>query len=83
MVMAKPSPKFAGNKELVSLGNAIRDARKEAGLSQEVLAADAEIDRSYIGGIERGEHNLTLMNLCRVAKALKVKPSSLLIEAGL
>lgn len=81
--MAKPSPKFAGNKELVSLGDVIRKARKTAGLSQEVLAADAELDRSYMGGIERGEHNLTLMNLCRIADALQVAPSALLSEAGL
>lgn len=81
--MAKPSPKFAGNKELVSLGDTIRKARKEAGISQEILAADAELDRSYMGGIERGEHNLTLMNLCRISAALQVKPSSLLVEAGL
>lgn len=81
--MAKPSPKFAGNKELVSLGHAIRRARMDAGLSQEVLAADAELDRSYMGGVERGEHNLTLMNLCRISEALRVKPSTLLMQAGL
>ena len=81
--MAKPSPKFAVNKELVSLGDAIRKARKQAGMSQEVLAADAELDRSYMGGIERGEHNLTLMNLCRISDALQIKPSALLVEAGL
>ena len=83
MVMAKPSPKFAGNKELVSLGDTIRKARKRADLSQEALAASAEIDRSYMGGIERGEHNLTLMNLCRISKALQVKPSTLILDAGL
>lgn len=82
MVMAKPSPKFAGNKNLVSLGSAIREARKNAGLSQELLASDAEIDRSYMGGIERGEHNLTIMNLCKISTALKVKPSSLLLVSG-
>ena len=81
--MAKPSPKFAGNKELVSLGMAIRSARRQAGLSQEILAADAELDRSYMGGIERGEHNLTLMNLCRISEALQVAPSTLLLAAGL
>lgn len=81
--MAKPSPKFAGNRELASLGGVIRSARKEAGLSQEALAADAELDRSYMGGVERGEHNLTLMNLCRISEALRVKPSTLLMEAGL
>jgi transcriptional regulator with XRE-family HTH domain len=83
MVMAKPSPKFAGNRELASLGAAIREARKQAGLSQESLATDATLDRSYMGGIERGEHNLTLMNLCRISEALQVKPSTLLVAAGL
>ena len=76
--MAKPSPKYAGTKELVSLGEAIRNARVEAGLSQEALAMEAELDRSYMGGIERGEHNLTLMNLLRISKALNIKPSELL-----
>ncbi len=81
--MAKPSPKFAGNKELVSLGEVIRETRKSINLSQEALAADAGLDRSYMGGVERGEHNLTLMNVCRIAAALKVKPSALLTASGL
>ena len=81
--MAKPSPKFAGNKELVSLGNAIRNCRKSSGLSQEALATDAGLDRSYMGGVERGEHNLTLMNLCKISDVLKVKPSDLLMDADL
>ncbi len=81
--MAKPSPKFSGNKELVSLGMAIRSARKSSDISQEALAAEAELDRSYMGGIERGEHNLTLMNICRISAALDLKPSELLASAGL
>ncbi len=81
--MAKPSPKFSGNKELVSLGTAIRTARKSSDLSQEALAAEAELDRSYMGGIERGEHNPTLMNICRISAALDLKPSELLASAGL
>ncbi len=81
--MAKPSPKYAGSKELVSLGEAIRRARIEAGLSQESLAAEAELDRSYMGGVERGEHNLTLMNLCKISAALNIKPSLLLAKCGL
>ena len=76
--MAKPSPKYAGNKKLISLGEAIRRTRIGAGLSQEILAADAELDRSYMGGVERGEHNLSLINLCKIASALKMKPSELL-----
>ena len=82
-VMAKPSPKHAGNQTLVKLGDAIKRARKKLGLSQEALAVDAELDRSYMGGVERGEHNLTLIGLTKIAKALDVKPSSLLDQAGL
>lgn len=81
--MAKPSPKHAGNKALVDLGSVIRQARSKAGISQEALAADAEVDRSYMGGIERGEHNLTVMNLKRIAEALNLKPSTLLKDADL
>ncbi|MCM2341669.1 helix-turn-helix transcriptional regulator [Rhodoferax sp.] len=81
--MAKPSPQFAGDPVLVSIGAAIRRARAEVGVSQEALAVDANLDRSYVGGIERGEHNLTAMNLVKIADALMVKPSSLLASAGL
>jgi transcriptional regulator with XRE-family HTH domain len=80
--MAKPSPKHAGDEVLVDLGMAIRTARTELGLSQEVLAVDAELDRSYVGGIERGEHNMTLLNLQKLSIALKIKPSKLLQIAG-
>ena len=80
--MAKPSPKHAGNEVLVDLGVAIRAARTELGMSQEVLAVDAELDRSYVGGIERGEHNMTLLNLQKIAKALGTKPSKLLQRTG-
>jgi transcriptional regulator with XRE-family HTH domain len=79
--MAKPSPTFAGDATLVALGAAIRQVRNEAGLSQEALAVDANLDRSYMGGIERGEHNLTLMNLVKIADALQLKPSMLLAIA--
>ncbi len=81
--MAKPSPKHAGNEALVALGIAIRKLRLESGTSQEALAADAELDRSYMGGVERGEHNLTLMGLKKIADALQVTPSDLLSSAGL
>lgn len=81
--MAKPSPQFAGDPVLVALGDAIRRARTGAGLSQEALAVDAELDRSYMGGIERGEHNVTVMNIMKIADALKLKPSTLLDSAGL
>lgn len=81
--MAKPSPHFAGDPVLIALGVAIRRARAGRGLSQEALAMDAGLDRSYMGGIERGEHNLTLMNLVKIATALRLRANHLLAEAEL
>lgn len=80
--MAKPSITYAGNEVLVALGAAIRQKRAELGLSQEMLAADAELDRSYVGGIERGEHNLTVMNVQKIANALGTTSSRLFDLAG-
>ena len=78
LCMAKPSPAFAGDATLVALGRAIRQSRAQVGMSQEALAMEASLDRSYMGGVERGEHNLSLMNLLKIADALRMKPSALL-----
>jgi len=51
-------------------------------LSQEALADQAGIDRSHMGKIERGERNVTLLNVAKLAHALSCKPSDLLIDAG-
>ena len=81
--MAKPSPKYAGNPVLVSLGRTIRSLRAERKISQEALAYEANLDRSYMGGIERGEHNITILNLVKVAVQLDIKISELFEKAGL
>jgi len=52
-------------------------------LSQEALADKANIDRSYIGGIERGEHNVAFMNLLKIADALEMKLSDVLVNCEL
>ncbi len=80
--MAKKSPIYAGDPVLLALGQTIRRARQDAGLSQEALALETGLDRSYMGGIERGEHNMTLMNLHRIAVALGMSPSRLLSMSG-
>lgn len=52
------------------LGQRIREKRKSLGWTQEELADNAGIDRSYIGGVERGERNLTFKVLCQICSAL-------------
>jgi transcriptional regulator with XRE-family HTH domain len=76
--MAKPSPNHAGHPVLVALGQSIRGYRLAKNLSQERLAFEAGIDRSYMGGIERGEHNLTVISLAKIAEQLEVRCSELL-----
>lgn len=56
--------------DLKELGHRIRVTRKAKGLTQENLADIAEIDRSYIGGVERGERNITFNVLCQICRAL-------------
>jgi transcriptional regulator with XRE-family HTH domain len=60
------------------LGQRIRALRISLGLSQEGLADLTRLHRTYVGGIERGERNISLENIVRVAKALRVTPSDLL-----
>ncbi|PKQ04482.1 MAG: XRE family transcriptional regulator [Alphaproteobacteria bacterium HGW-Alphaproteobacteria-11] len=62
---------------LASFGDRVRLLRKERGLSQEQLAALCELDRSYVGGVERGERNVSLVNILRVCRALRVHPADL------
>lgn len=59
------------------LGTRIRQKRKALGLTQEELADKADIDRSYIGGVERGERNLTFIMLCHISEALDCHVSTL------
>lgn len=65
----------------VALGQAIRDLRARCGISQEELALRSGVHRTYLGGIERGHRNPSYTNLRRIAEALRVRPSELLIRA--
>jgi transcriptional regulator with XRE-family HTH domain len=59
------------------LGIRIREQRKALKWTQEELADIAGIDRSYIGGVERGERNITFTMLCKICEALKCEVSDL------
>ena len=59
-------------------GTNVRTARKKQGLSQEKLALTCDLDRTYIGGVERGERNISLLNIYRIASALSIDARELL-----
>jgi transcriptional regulator with XRE-family HTH domain len=61
-----------------AFGSAIRELRAERGVSQEALALKCGLDRTYIGGIERGERNPSLTNVFKIARTLDVTPSAIL-----
>ena len=81
--MPHRTTRYADSQVLRDVGAAVRRLRKAAGLSQESLANDAEIDRSYFGAIERAEVNLTLMTFVRVCDELGALPSEVLQQAGM
>jgi len=62
----------------LAVGERIRALRMKKGLSQEELGFESGLHRNYIGGIERGERNVAVVNLSRLAKALGVRARDLL-----
>ena len=71
----------ARSQSHVALGRAVRDLRSGRGISQEDLAHLSGMHRTYLGGVERGERNLSYANLLRLARALGVPASELLARA--
>jgi transcriptional regulator with XRE-family HTH domain len=69
------------NKDKVILklfGERVRVLRQARGISQEALALAAGLDRTYVGGVERGERNISLINIHKIAQALDVSLGDLL-----
>jgi len=79
-----PTPsKHSRDPVLVALGMAIRKRRLAKKLSQERLADLADLDRSYLGQVERGENSVAIYPLLRVANALETTAAELFDDAGL
>ena len=69
---------YMGKKKiLIAFGEKVRELRKNLGISQEELSYKADLHRTYIGMIERAEKNITLVNIEKISKALKVKISEI------
>jgi transcriptional regulator with XRE-family HTH domain len=71
-------PALSRAEILKRFGETLREHRQRTGLSQEKLAAKAGIDRTYVGGAERGERNVALVNIVRLAAALNVTAAELM-----
>lgn len=83
LIMKRISGKQDKESVLVQLGNTVRLRRKALSISQEALADMAGIDRSHMGKIERGERNVTILNVAKIAKAFDCKLSDLILDADL
>jgi transcriptional regulator with XRE-family HTH domain len=62
-----------------AFGLALRELRRERGLSQEELAAKSDLHRTYISLLERGQKSPSLTTICRLAKALDTRPHQLIL----
>jgi transcriptional regulator with XRE-family HTH domain len=62
----------------ILFGRHLASLRRQRGWSQESLALESGLARSYLGGVERGQRNIALVNICRLAQALGLPPSELL-----
>jgi len=68
------------NEEAIkkAFGDRLRAVRRERGFSQEALALASDLDRTYIGGVERGERNISLINIHKITSALGITPREIM-----
>jgi transcriptional regulator with XRE-family HTH domain len=67
------------NDVRILFGKRLAEVRKQKGWSQEKLALESGIARSYLGGVERGKRNIALVNICKLADTLGVSPADLML----
>ncbi len=77
-IRSSDKPTRGMQRVLTGFGRHVRELRKKRGLSQEEIAFRSGLDRSYVGQVERGEKNIALINICRLAYALNLAPLELL-----
>lgn len=70
----KPTENEPSSQYLMLLGAAVRQERKRLRYSQEGFADHVKMDRSYMGGVERGERNLSFSNIMRILEGLDMEP---------
>lgn len=71
-------PSMAVEDIRITMGGILREFREQQGWSQEELGHRSGLHRNYIGGIERGERNVALINIAKLSKALGIRPRDLL-----
>ena len=64
------------------VGSVLQKMRLKAGMTQEDLAFKAKVDRTYISSVERGKRNVSLINIHKLAGALEISPTELLVTKG-
>jgi len=74
----KSRPADGENDPRILFGRRLVELRKNLGWSQEALAAEAGVGRSYLSGVERGVRNIAIVNICKLAATLRVDPSEML-----
>lgn len=62
----------------ILFGRRLAEIRRAKGWSQEKLALESGMARSYVGGVERGQRNIALVNICRLAETLGISPGELM-----
>lgn len=76
----KPNFTPEQQEDLKRFGKRVAEIRKARGWSQERLALESGLARSYLGGVERGQRNLALLNILRLARTMECAPSELLTD---